>query len=419
MADEPRKRAHVDRDGRIVLPQEVSTHYGLNPGMELPLISDEDYILLSRPIHRLAKLYIEPTDACNLHCRTCIRNSWDEPTGMMTKETFAHIIAGIEEFSPRPSVFFGGFGEPLAHPEILQMVRTAKQLGASVELITNGTMLDAPTARSLIMAGLDRLWVSLDGARPESYADIRLGARLPQVISNLRRFRRLQGETSAPQAPQTRLGIAFVAMRRNIGDLPQLLALAQELGVSDFHVSHVLPYTKELETEALYRSPAESGYRPGTTRMRLYLPWIGDSSFLPGIALDDGCDKFHLYLTEMPLDNGRNRCPFIERGSASIAWDGGLSPCLELLHSHTSYLNGAERTTNRYVIGNVRDQSLSELWNSPEYVAFRERVADFTFAPCAWCASCPLAQENGEDCYGNPAPSCGGCLWAQGLIRCP
>jgi len=419
MADEPRKRAHVDGDGHLVLPQEVFTYYGLKPGMDLPLFSDEDSVVLSRPIHRLTKLYIEPTNVCNLHCRTCIHNSWDEPTGMMTEETFVHIIAGIEEFSPRPSVFFGGFGEPLAHPEILQMVWTVKRLGASVELITNGTMLDEPTARFLITAGLDRLWVSLDGARPGSYADIRLGAQLPQVISNLRRFRRLRWEISAPQAPQTRLGIAFVAMRRNIGDLPQLLALARELGVSDFQVSHVFPYTKELEAEALYQSPAETGYWPEDARLRLHLPWIGDSSFLRGIMVDDGYDKFHLHLTGITLDKNRDRCLFIERGSASIAWDGGLSPCLELLHFHTSYLNGAERTTNRYVIGNIRDQSLPELWNNPEYVAFRERVADFTFAPCAWCASCPLAQENGEDCYGNPVPSCGGCLWAQGLIRCP
>ena len=416
MADEARKRAHVDADGCLVLPKEVSTHYGLKPGMELPLFLDEDAIVLSRPIHRLAKLYVEPTNACNLHCRTCIRNSWNEPTGMMTKETFARIIAGIEEFSPRPTVFFGGFGEPLAHPEILQMVQAAKRLGALVELITNGTMLDEQTARSLITAGLDRLWVSLDGARPESYADIRLGARLPQVISNLRRFSRLRWEISAPQI---KLGIAFVAMRRNIGDLPQLLALARELDASDFHISHVLPYTKELCGEMLYPSPVETGIHLRNTQPHLHLPWIGDSSFLAAVTTNGVTCNFRVHLTGITLDKGRNRCPFIERGSASIAWDGGLSPCLELLHSHTSYLNGAERMTNRYVIGNVRDRSLPELWNDPGYVAFRERVADFTFAPCAWCASCPLAQENGEDCYGNPAPSCGGCLWAQGYIRCP
>ncbi len=332
---------------------------------------------------------------------------------MMDDATFARIIAGITEFSPRPTAFFGGFGEPLAHPAIIRMVKAAKEAGARVELITNGTLLDGRTTRALITAGLDRLWVSLDGARPESYADIRLGARLSQVIANLRRFRRLRWELSTSHID---LGIAFVAMRRNIGDLPELFNLARFLGASDFHVSHVLPYTKELEAEALYQYPAEAEHWPEDAPPRLHLPWGGNPSLLPGIM---GNGAYDVHLTGITLNTGRNRCPFIERGSASIAWDGGLSPCLELMHGHTSYLNGAGRTTNRYVIGNIRDRTLLELWNDPEYVQFRERVADFTFAPCVWCASCPLAWENGEDCYGNPAPSCGGCLWAQGFIRCP
>jgi len=66
------------------------------------------------------------------------------------------------------------------------MVRAAKALPARVELITNGTLLDAATARALIDVGLDRLWVSIDGAQPESFADIRLGAELPHVVENPR-----------------------------------------------------------------------------------------------------------------------------------------------------------------------------------------------------------------------------------------
>ncbi len=284
---------------------------------------------------------------------------------------------------------------------------TAKEAGAAVELITNGTLLTPKLSHDLIAAGLDRLWVSLDGARPESYADVRLGAALPRVLENLRRFDRLRRGN-----PRVKLGIAYVAMRRNIADLPDLLALARGLGASDFHISHVLPYTAPLVGEALYSAPAVAETQEEGPI--LHLPRPADPTLLAGVSGHGG-----IRVTGIALDEGRDRCPFIERGSTSIAWDGGLSPCLELLHSHTSYLNGAERTTNRYMIGNVRDRPLPELWNDPEYVAFRERVARFTFAPCARCGSCPLAQENGEDCYGNPAPSCGGCLWAQGLIRCP
>jgi len=65
----------------------------------------------------------------------------------MTRETFAHIVEGLRAFSPSPTVFFGGFGEPLAHSDIVEMVTQVKALGAPVELITNGTLLTESLSR--------------------------------------------------------------------------------------------------------------------------------------------------------------------------------------------------------------------------------------------------------------------------------
>lgn len=104
---------------------------------------------------------------------------------------------GVRTFHPTPSVFFGGFGEPLTHPHICRMVEKAHRAGAVVELITNGILLTEKIARRLIEGGLDRLWVSLDGATPESYADVRLGTMLPDVIANLRQLEELRGSMSA------------------------------------------------------------------------------------------------------------------------------------------------------------------------------------------------------------------------------
>jgi len=112
-------------------------------------------------------------------------------------------------------------------------------------------------------------------------------------------------------------------------------------------------------------------------------------------------------------------CPFIEGGSTAIRWDGSVSPCLPLLHSSTSYLHGMERFSRHFAVGNVNERHLSELWNAPEYVEFREKVQSFDFSPCSICDGCILSETNEEDCYGNSFPTCGGCLWAQGVIQCP
>ena len=76
------------------------------------------------------------------------------------------------------------------------MVAKVKALGATVELITNGTLLTQEMSGRLIEAGLDVLWVSLDGATPESYADVRLGAALPEVLANLGNFEGSAGATT-------------------------------------------------------------------------------------------------------------------------------------------------------------------------------------------------------------------------------
>jgi MoaA/NifB/PqqE/SkfB family radical SAM enzyme len=89
------------------------------------------------------------------------------------------------------------------------------------------------------------------------------------------------------------------------------------------------------------------------------------------------------------------------------------------MHTHQSYLHGKPRLNRRHVIGNVREHGLRDLWLDQAYVAYRQRVQSFAFAPCTVCGGCDLSEANEEDCIGNGFPACGGCLWAQGVIQCP
>jgi len=407
----PELRAAVGSDGQIILPPEVAGRYGLRPGTELWVGEMADGLKLSLPASYLAKVYVEPTNRCNLECRTCMRNEWSEPLGQMEESTFSRILESLRFFSPLPTVFLGGFGEPLAHPRIIEMVTELKRLGAPVELITNGTLLSCQMSKSLIEAGLDRLWVSLDGATPESYADVRLGAALPEVIVHLTEFRDLRH--AYPSMPQ--IGVVFVAMKRNIPDLPAVLSLGNQLGAQRFLVTHVLPYTAEMRDEILF-SRALMDFVYGATLELPKLDMNEETREPLYWALRSG--KNVIFAGGRPGGNS-DSCPFIESGSTAISWEGNVSPCLALLHSHANYLDGRERFSRKYVVGNLKDCDLGTLWNKVEYVALRERVKIFDFAPCSICGGCDLAEKNEEDCFGNSFPTCGGCLWAQGVIRCP
>ncbi|MBT3714398.1 MAG: hypothetical protein HOG15_13690 [Anaerolineae bacterium] len=100
--------AEVDEKGRLVLPADVVSRFGLEPGTKVRLDEGDNFVRMHRPVTQLTKVYIEPTVACNLDCITCFRNDWDQPVGRMSEETFAAIFAGLKELDPIPSVYFGG-----------------------------------------------------------------------------------------------------------------------------------------------------------------------------------------------------------------------------------------------------------------------------------------------------------------------
>ncbi len=262
--------AEVDDRGRLILPPKVARQYGLNPGSKVRLDEGTNFVRLHRPVTHLTKVYIEPTVDCNLDCITCFRNAWEQPMGRMTEETFESILNGIKQMDPMPSVYFGGIGEPLFHVKTIEWIRRVKELGVKVELITNGTILTEKKSRELIDAELDVLWVSLDGATPEGFGDVRLGAELPLILENLRRLFKMR---SGGHFPKPEIGVAFVAMKRNINDLPKLIQMGHTFGAKYYSVSNLQPATPEMQEDRLYtRTMRNIAYLPSPMLPKLNLP---------------------------------------------------------------------------------------------------------------------------------------------------
>jgi MoaA/NifB/PqqE/SkfB family radical SAM enzyme len=408
----------IDPDGRVKLPPDLMKRLRLERGSALPYSEEGGLLHLGSSSDDLARVYVEPTSACNFDCLTCMRNAWDEPLGSMTEVVFDSLVEGLRAFSPLPLVFFGGFGEPLSHPDILHMIRAVKGLGAKVELITNGTLMDAVLARALVESGLDRLWVSIDGASPAGYADVRLGDALALVIENMERLGQIRREAGM-ETP--RIGIAFVAMRRNIQQMPEVVRLGRRLGADRFSISNVLAHTPELVEEVLYGRSyyASTGKSISELNPSIELPRLEINELTGPSLVELLGERASLSFSGQPLQMGGNTCPFVEKRSLSVRWDGRISPCLPLLHGHIHYLDRTRRTIQPVSFGSLPEQSLAQIWHTPDYRALRERLMSFDFSPCVFCNSCEFAGGNQEDCFGNAPLTCGGCLWAQGFIRCP
>jgi len=407
--------ARFTEQGTLALPVEAAKRSGFLAGSEIQIEEQAGGLLLRRPLTRLAKVYVEATNRCNLECRTCVRLAWEAPPGSMLSETAERLFASLAEISPPPEIIWGGLGEPLLHPGVVEWVSRSKQLGSRVSLITNGTLLTESIAHGLLDAGLDMLWVSLDGVSEETFSAIRPGATLEQVIANVEAFQAARRSHARHGAA---LGLVFVIMRCNQAELPALLRLGDRLGARHILVSNVLPHTAEMQSEVLCGHGLSRGSAPGEAAARtLTLPrldWDRLSSPVLNAISHSGWN-----LTNEAGASSRGSCPFIESGAIVIGWDGRVSPCLPLLYPHVRHEHGHTRMSHPYTAGHIGQATLNNLWLDPEYLAFRQKVRSFDFAPCHVCSECDLSASNETDCFGSGFPTCAGCPWARGVILCP
>ena len=412
---------HLDSEGRLAFPDQVRRRLGLAGGASVLVRQTPLGLVLFPADPPLAKVYVEPTSACNLNCRTCMRHSWNEPIGTMTIATFRRLIESLQSVPSFHTMAFWGMGEPLLHPEIASMVRAAKTLGAETELITNGLLLSPAVARALIEAGLDRIIVSVDGTTPQRHAENRAGADLETIKANVLSLRRIRREM---QKASPEIGIEFVLMRRNLEEVRNLRGLASELGAGFIILTNVLPYTAEVRDEILYWISAD---RPWADGRSTWFPKISVPRFdarrenlepLASMIWPAGGTAEPIQrMDRIPGNDGH--CRFVEQGSMVISWDGAVSPCIALMHSYTCFVLDREKRIQRYVLGNVGEEDVLGIWNKEEYRRFRKRVLDFEFPPCIHCGGCDFVDSNEQDCYSSTFPSCGDCLWARNIIVCP
>ncbi len=374
---------------------------------------------MSNHPYRLTKLYIEITAACNLDCQMCIRRAWNEPTGTMPLATFERLMEQVKALPAPPVIHLGGYGEPMAHRHFLEIVRLAKATGATVEMTTNATLLTPETAEALLDLAIDKVYVSIDSIRPEEYDDIREGSEFDLITRNMLALRRRQIQRNGRYGKPT-IGIAFVAMKRNVADLPHLPTLATRLGANEIKVSNVVPHTPEMERQVLYsQSLTNCAYRASSQVAEMSLPKLDIDPITVQPLQQAFNSTASISLLDASLSGRNDYCRFAQEGYAAVRWDGEVAPCMSLLHDHSEYVRGRRKDVSARSFGNINDTHLKLIWDGADYSEFRARLREFPFSPCTTCGGCERFPRNHEDCSENESPVCGGCLWAQGFVQCP
>lgn len=115
------------------------------------------------------RIHVELTNQCNFCCEFCPDRLITRPRGCMERGLLQRALEEIAAEKLTRVVSFHLMGEPLLHPQLLEAVQLAGDLGLQVHLTTNGWLLTDQVMRSLLAAETNTIIVSVQTPRPVSF----------------------------------------------------------------------------------------------------------------------------------------------------------------------------------------------------------------------------------------------------------
>ena len=149
-------------------------------------------------------------------------------------------------------------------------------------------------------------------------------------------------------------------MKTNLGDVKHLDRLARSVGARRILVSHVLPYSEAMEKEMLCLQTLTLEtftFAPGKTELSLPRIDVNNTTKETLFSLFQGFENLTFMGNRIAVD--ARRCRFVHERTAFVRWDGQVSPCMGLLHSHRTSLYGLERRVRAHDFGDVREVTSS------------------------------------------------------------
>jgi MoaA/NifB/PqqE/SkfB family radical SAM enzyme len=174
---------------------------------------------------RAANVFLHVLTRCNLRCRHCYINPEQHGRKRLSIERMERWLTLFAERSPGANLVLLG-GEPTLHPDLPRAARSARRLEfASITIDTNGYLFN-DILKKVTPAEVDVFSFSLDGATAETNDRIRGRGSYDACLNGLRRAR----------AKGFRASLIFTVSRANLGELPAMGPLLDELGVERFFI---------------------------------------------------------------------------------------------------------------------------------------------------------------------------------------
>ena len=176
--------------------------------------------MVDRYGRKVTGLRIALTPRCNLKCIYCHHEGEIKPQKEIPAEMAISAAKAAADLGVRSLKFTGG--EPLLRQDLAGLISQMPQ-ELDISLTTNGIFL-AEQAQDLAEAGLDRLNISLDSLKPETYRAITGGRE-----GDLERV--LAGIDAAKGAGLEPIKLNVVVLKKNEPQIPDLIEFSRQKGM--------------------------------------------------------------------------------------------------------------------------------------------------------------------------------------------
>ncbi len=347
-----------------------------------------DYNFLNGKSLPLTQISIKITNLCNLRCKMC--GQWGEKGYNLAKpnselkevvplETYKKMVDEVAHL--KPLIYIWG-GEPFLYPDLIPLVRYMKEKDFIISLVTNGIKL-RHYAEEIVTTGWEALMLSLDGTK-EIHNEIRGSGdcfdTLAAGIDAVQNMKRKLNKT----LPY--IMVLVTVSRDNAHILDKILDMGKEIQADCMIIYYSWFTSEEVGKQHTKVMQKSLGCTP--TAWKGYLHEVNriDTGALIECVKKIKRTKYpfpYLFIPDLPLEDipryYSDPGHFFGYGKCITPWlitelmpNGDVSPC---------------RDYPDYVVGNIQNKSLLDIFNDEPYQKFRKALkeAGGVFPICARC----------------------------------
>ncbi len=309
---------------------------------------------VNRVVYKVPKapstVQFEVTNRCNLNCKMCPRKYLNVEYKDMKFSDFKKTVDNLAK--NMKEIVLTGWGEPLVHPKLIDMIKYCKKKRFKVRLTTNGLLLNKKMQEKIIKSGLDKIVFSIDSIEENVLAHWNVS-----VLDNIEQLLKLKGKKKPEIVLQTTLH------KNREKDVYDVIRYAAEKGVKYVNLARLdirfKKFIKELkrptinEEKKIFRKAEALGNKLGV-----------QVDFVP-LALFYGLNRKLYKLFRKSLHRFGKFCPKTF-DYCYVNFKGFVTPCCNLPHLK---------------IGDLKTEKIKKIWNNNEFMLFRKNQKKI----CAGC----------------------------------